>query len=108
MSYYFKIKRDKETKDGLNDEDRRLRVRAYSHRFKARDRTKTEFENLYLDKTYLETGNKSQIEEDLIRYIGEDIQNYNDKIQELDNQLQALATDKESKKIGGKNKSYKE
>ncbi len=108
MSYYFKIKRDKETKDGLNDEDRRVRVRAYSHRFKARDRTKTEFENLYLDKTYLETGNQSQIEEDLIRYIGEDIQNYNDKIQELDNQLQALATDKESKKIGGKKKSYKE
>lgn len=108
MSYYFKIERDNELKDGMNDEDRRVRVRAYSHRFKADDRTKNEFQNLYLDKTYLETGNKSQIKDDLIKHIDEDIEKYNNKIQDLDNQLQAMAADNESKKIGSKKKSYNE
>lgn len=108
MSYYFKIERDRETKDGLNDEDRRVRVRAYSYRFKADDKTREEFDKLYLDKEYIEKGNKSQIADNLFSFIEKDIKSYNDQLQDLDNQLQALAADNESKKIGSKKKSYNE
>lgn len=98
MSYYFKIANDKELKvDTLQDDDRRVRVRAYSYRFKADDRTKKEFENLYLDKTWFETENKAEMTDDLRNYIEEDIEKYNQQIQDLDNRLKSLTTDKEIK-----------
>lgn len=97
MSYYFKIAHDKELKGGLSDDDRRVRVRAYSYRFKADDRTKNEFENLYIDKTYFETENKAEMTDNLRNYIDGDIDKYSQKIKDLDNRLQALATDKEIK-----------
>lgn len=99
MSYYFKIAVGQETKEGLNEDDRRERVRAYQCRFKADERTREQLEEWYkhitnsLEPGKVKTG-KAQVQQDLITYISEDIVKYNNRIQDLNKQIQALTTDK--------------
>lgn len=95
MSYYFKIATGHETKGGLNDDDRRDRVRAYSYRFRADERTRTQIEKWNRDITDSAATGKAATQQNLITYISEDSLKYNTQIQDLNKQIQALTTDKE-------------
>lgn len=95
ISYYLTIAGGKELKDGMNDNDRRVRVRAYSHRCMADTKTRKKFEELYIDITNSEVTGKAIRKDELTSCINEDIKNYNTKIQDLNKQIQALTTYKE-------------
>lgn len=100
MSYYFKIAVGRETKNGLNEDDMRERIRAYQHRFKADDETRQKFEEWYkyitnsVETKKAETG-KAETQQDLIKCISKNILKYNTNIQDLNKQIQDLTTYKE-------------
>lgn len=87
MSSYFKIGVGHETKNGLNEDDRRDRVRAYQHRFKADDKTREKFEEWYKCITNPGENGKAIIQKDLVDLIEEDIKKYNKNIKDLDEQI---------------------
>lgn len=93
MSNYFEIARGKQTKGGLNDDDRRDRIRAYSYRYQAQKRTREQIEKLYeVDK---DTTDKAEIKETLKKYIENDIKEYEKQIQKFKEDSQTLTNEKE-------------
>lgn len=91
MSSYFKISVGRETKRGMNEDDRRERIRAYQHRFKANDETRKQFEEWYKHITGRATTGKAGAQQKLIKYIEEDIEKHNNRIQDLNKQIQELS-----------------
>jgi len=87
MSYYFKIANGHETKNGLSEDDRRDRVRAYQHRFKADDKTREKFEEWYKCITNPGENGKAIIQENLVDLIEKDVKKYNKNIKDLDEQI---------------------
>jgi len=107
MSYYFKISTGHETKEGMKDEDRRGRVRTYSYRFRADEKTREQFEKWYTAISSTDATNKAEIAETLKNYINEDIERYEKLIQKHDEEVKALTNNKENEALMIKEPWYK-